>query len=458
MKYEEYAKTIIENVGGEENMVDVHHCITRLRFGLLDESKLNQEAIEKIPIVQGMTKKGSQYQIILGGKVTGVYDAVISLLGGEGAAKENKEKREELSAPKKILDYFTGSITPIVPALMAAGIIQSLIAIIDYFGILSADSTTYTLLTAMGQAGIYFVPVMLAVSAAKKLKSNIYLALIIAGILISPEYTGLVSSGVDITFLGIHVPAVSYGSTFIPILLVIPLLSLVEKLLNRIPLGVLKPIIVPAFSVLITAPIALIFLAPLANTISEGLSHIINWLYYDTSYFGAFIIGATSPFIVLTGLHTAVSFPILLSELTTMGGSIYFAILTMANISVGGAALGTALKTKNKTFKGEAIGAGITGVIGISEPALFGVLLRVKRPLIASGIASGIAGVCVILFGIHTNGLALGGFGGLPVFFGESLIPFIVVALADMVLAAILAYVIGFKDIQETSYEKSTIN
>lgn len=449
MKYEEEAREIIKYAGGEKNLTGVHHCVTRLRFDLQDTALFEQEQIEKMSIVQGVVKKGTQYQIILGGKVTGVYDAVIEIIGKESTEENAGKKKQEMSIPRKIIDYFTGSITPIVPALMAAGIIQSIIAVIDYFGVLSAESTTYVLLTAMGQAGIYFVPMMLAVSAAKKLNSSVFLSILMAGILISPEYIGLVTSGADITFLGLPVPAVSYGSSFVPILLVMPFLSLVEKGLNKLRIGIVKPIVVPAFSILITAPVALIVLAPLANTISGGLAHVINWLYYNTSYIGAFIIGATSPFIVLTGLHTAISFPILLSELTTMGGSIYFAILTMANISVGGAALGAAFRTKNKTFKGEAFGAGITGVIGISEPALYGVLLRVKKPMIASAVASGIAGVCVIIFNIHTNGLAMGGFGGLPVYFGESFIPFMIVGIGDMLLSAILAYIIGFKDIGE---------
>lgn len=310
MKYEEEARAIIECAGGQENLVEVHHCITRLRFSLRDETLLRQEEMEKISIVQGIQKKGTEYQVILGSKVAEVYDAVMEITGEESGQNKVVKEEQNMPLPKKIIDYFTGSITPIVPALMAAGIIQSILAVIDYFGILPADSTTYILLTAMGQAGIYFVPMMLAVSAARKLNSSVFLAILMAGILISPEYIGLVSSGVDITFLGLHVPAINYGSSFIPVLLVMSLLNLVEKALNRIKIGIVKPIVVPAFSILITAPIALIVLAPLANTISGGLAHIISWLYYNTSYIGAFIIGATSPFIVFSSKITQLYFGI----------------------------------------------------------------------------------------------------------------------------------------------------
>ncbi len=449
MDYEKCAGRILENIGGKENVMNLHHCITRLRFELRDDTKMNREEIEKIQGVQGILTKGSQYQVVLGEKVANVYDAM-SMLVGDTSEKDGEKQKEikKISVFAKIVDYFTGSVTPIVPALMSAGIIQSIIAIIDYFGLLPAESTTYVLLSCFGQAGIYFVPILLAVSASKKLKSNIYLAVVTAGILIAPEFINLVNSGGTITFFGLNVPALSYGSTFIPVLLVIPFMALIEKLISRLSFGIVKPIVVPAFTILIAAPVGLIILAPLANTISTYLSYVINWLYYDTSYFGALIIGATSPFIVLTGLHTAISFPILLNEIST-GGSTYFAILTMANISVGGAALGTALKTKNKVFKGEALGAGITGVLGITEPALFGVLLRVKKPLIASGIASGIAAVCVIIFNISSNGLAMGGFGGLPVYFGDSFIPFLIVAAGDVLISAAVAYFIGFKDIKE---------
>lgn len=151
--------------------------------------------------------------------------------------------------------------------------------------------------------------------------------IVIGGILIAPEFIALVSTGEPITFFGLPVVALGYGATFVPILLTIPLMMQVERLLSKIPLGIFQPIVVPAFTILITAPIALIILAPLANTISSGLAYVVNFLYYHTSIFGGLIIGATSPFIVLTGLHTAISFPILMNEIITTGGSTYFAIL-----------------------------------------------------------------------------------------------------------------------------------
>lgn len=451
MDYEQIAKTILENVGGKENILSIHHCITRLRLELRDDSKMNKDAIEKIPVVQGVILKGTQYQIVLGSKVSQVTDALVKLTGISEDAEGSSEQviRKKMTVGATIVDYITGSVTPIVPAIMSAGILQSLLALVNFFKWIPADSTTYALLAMFAQSGLYFIPIMLAVSASRKLKCNSYLAIVMGGILIAPEFIALVATGNPITFFGLPVAANSYGSSFVPILLTMPLLALVERTLNKFIGGILKPMLVPALSILITAPISLIALAPLANYISGMLAGVVNFLYYNTSVFGAFIIGATSPYIVLTGLHTAIAFPILLQELTTTGGSMYFAILTMANIAVGGAALGVALRTKNKNFKGEALGAGLTGVIGTTEPALFGVLLRVRRSLIACGIASGVGGLLVVMLGIHSNGLAMGGFGGLPIFFGDKFVAFLLVAVGTMILSAALAYFIGFKDIEE---------
>ena len=166
MDYEKCAGRILENIGGKENVMNLHHCITRLRFELRDDTKMNREEIEKIQGVQGILTKGSQYQVVLGEKVANVYDAM-SMLVGDTSEKDGEKQKEikKISVFAKIVDYFTGSVTPIVPALMSAGIIQSIIAIIDYFGLLPAESTTYVLLSCFGQAGIYFVPILLAVSA-----------------------------------------------------------------------------------------------------------------------------------------------------------------------------------------------------------------------------------------------------------------------------------------------------
>jgi PTS system beta-glucosides-specific IIC component len=446
----ELTDKIVECIGGVGNVSSVTHCITRLRLELKDESRLNQAALKALEGVQGLVKSGSEYQIVLGGKVSAVYDELIRLSGGGETEEASSVIVGKRTVGAVLLDYISGTILPSIPVLMGAGIINALLALINYFKILPPESTTHQLLSIFANAGFYFLPIILAVSGARKLKCNVYIAALVAGILIHPAFIALVDAGNPVTFLRIPVALFSYGGSITPVLLVVPCIYWVEKLSSKISPDILKPMLVPALTILIAAPVALWILAPLANIISAWIGIGIQFIYSNLAILGGVIIGGGAPFLVLTGVHNAAMLPPVFQEFSEYGYSMFFPMLCFADMSVIGAALGVALRTKNKKFKSLAYGAVFTGLMaGITEPSLFGVLLRTKRPFIAVGITSALCSALSLTFKIKALGFGAGGVFSFPVFFGNTFGFYVLCFILAIVLAAAIAYFIGFKDIPE---------
>lgn len=317
---------------------------------------------------------------------------------------------------------------------------------------LNVDATTYgyQVVSAAGTAGYYFLPVLLGFSSAKKLGVNPYIGAVLGGVLVYPAILEIAGSGeAYASFYGIPVKLVNYSSTLTPIMLTMPVVYWIEKLAKKISPTVLKSVLVPAITILVALPIMLSVTGPLAQIISEVLGKGITYIYSNFAIFGGLIIGATCPFFVLTGIHQATAIPIVLNELATVGYSVVFPILGFGNASVAGAALGVALKTKNKNLKGEALSSAVIGAVGITEPALYGVLLPTKKPFIAVGIMSGICGALSLMFMVKAYGLGLCGLGGLPLFFGDTFLIWCGLMLVAYFGSAAITYFLGFPDIPE---------
>jgi PTS system beta-glucosides-specific IIC component len=449
MDYSEIAQEILKNVGGKENVTKISSCVTRLRFELKSPELFNEDALKKVQTVMGTTIKGGQHQVVIGGKVLQVYDAMRPLLGEAQFSADDHTQWKDKTIPARILEYIAGTIQPTIPVLLGAGMVMSVVALIDYLHILPHESTTYVLLNTFSAAGFYFLPVLIAFAAARKIGCNPYVAAMIAGILLHPDFIALVNSGSPITFLGIPVSPQSYGSSITPMILVIPVMYFVEKFAKKIMPDMLKTILTPAVTLLVTGALAIIILAPLANILSAGIGVGFKYIYTHFSIVGGFIIGGVVPFLVLTGLHNAAAIPIVFMELANEGYSILYPLLAFANIAVGGAAFGVALKTKNKNFKSVAYGAAFTGAVGITEPSLFGVLLFVKRPFIAVGVTSAITGALTMVFKVKAIGLSLAGLGGIPIFFGDTFGYAVVIGILSFVMSSAISYFVGFKDIPE---------
>ncbi|TDL67581.1 PTS beta-glucoside transporter subunit EIIBCA [Rhodococcus qingshengii] len=454
MDFNQTAKGILEHIGGEENVQHVIHCMTRLRFNLHDNSKVDRKKIEKVPGVMGTNVSGDQFQIIIGNDVPKVYNAI---LGNSSIKTEvsNKKSGKSKNVINTILDIISGTFTPILPAIAGAGMIKGLLAIALTLGWLSAENQVYIILNAIGDGAFYFLPILLAVSAARKFGSNVYVAAAIGAALLHPTLTTLLSAGEKVSFLGLPVTAVTYSSSVIPILLAVWVSSYVEKWIDRITPSVVKLIVVPTLTLVIVVPVTLIALGPIGSIIGNWLSVGVGLLFEHGWIFAGLILGGTWSLIIMTGMHYAF-IPIAMNNITTKGYDVILPSMFMANLGQAGAAFGVALRSKNKSFKSLAMTTSLTAVMGITEPAMYGVNMRLKKPFIGGLIGGAVGGAYYSAVGVKY--FILGGNVGLPgvaSFIGETF----VLALLGLPIAfaagAISTYIMGFVDVD--SEEEETI-
>ncbi|MEH7274287.1 beta-glucoside-specific PTS transporter subunit IIABC [Neobacillus vireti] len=446
MDFNKTANGILEHIGGEKNVQHVIHCMTRLRFNLHDNSKVDRKKIEKVPGVMGTNVSGDQFQIIIGNDVSKVYNAMLgnSSIKTEGSSKKSGKSKNVINT---ILDVISGTFTPILPAIAGAGMIKGLLAIALTLGWLSAEGQIYIILNAIGDGAFYFLPILLAVSAARKFGSNVYVAAAIGAALLHPTLTALLSAGEKVSFLGLPVTAVTYSSSVIPILLAVWVAAYVEKWIDRITPSVVKLIVVPTLTLVIVVPVTLIALGPMGSIIGNWLSVGVGLLFEHGWLFAGLILGGTWSLIIMTGMHYAF-IPIAMNNITTKGYDVILPSMFMANLGQAGAAFGVALRSKNKSFKSLAMTTSLTAVMGITEPAMYGVNMRLKKPFIGGLIGGAVGGAYYSAVGVKY--FILGGNVGLPgvaSFVGETF----VLALLGLPIAfaagAISTYIMGFKDV-----------
>lgn len=392
--YQEMAEYIIKELGGKENIIDVIHCATRLRFLLVDTEKACGEGLKSIKGVAGIQPNAQRYQVIIGTEVDAVFQALLKEGILNGDQKENTvTETNESGKLGKIFDTITGCMTPMIPALTAAGIIKLILTLITTFGWMTNDAPTYRVLDIIGDAAFYFMPILLAVNASKKFNVNTSLAVIVAGVLLHPNFTAWVASGEPISFLSIPVQSVNYAASIIPVLIMVWMMSYIEKGVDKITPSVLKLLLNPSLVLLISAPLALIVVGPLGSFAGNGLSALIDMLSGTFGFGLVAILAATMPFIVMTGMHHALT-PIFLATFAATGQESLILISQIcANLAQGGATWAVALRSKHKETKELATAAGLSAIMGITEPAIYGVTLKLKKPMIAASIGAGLAGL-----------------------------------------------------------------
>lgn len=401
--YDALAKAVVENIGGPENIISVTHCITRLRFKLKDESIAKTDVVKKIKGVVSVVQAGGQYQVVIGSDVDDAYQAVgrIPGISLEGALdiKEADDFKEKKKPFDVIVDTVSGAFLPTLPAMTAAGLLKALCALLSSFGLLSADSTTYTILYSMGDAFFYFIPVILGASAAKKFGVNQFLGMFVGATLVYPNITSLYSSGEAVTFIGIPVKLINYPQTVLPVLFGCLLLAWVDKLWKRVIPKVVANIFVPLLDLLITIPITLIAIGPVTDVVGNAIASAVVFLMTIAPPVTGFVVGALWSLMIMMGLH----FPLIMIEvnnLLTTGHMMMLPVTFPCTFAHAGAALGVALRTKNKDLKEVGIAAFISGIFGtISEPAIYGVNLKYKRPFICASIFTGIGGAIIAAAG-----------------------------------------------------------
>ena len=261
MKFEQIAKEVLENVGGKENVAHVTHCVTRLRFNLKDESKANVDKIKKIKGVMGNVNQGGQFQVIIGNNVSDVYKELMKL-------GKFKSTNEDVKGPKKgimtsAMDTIAGIFTPVIPAIAGCAMIKAFLSLFVAFGWISTETQSYYILNFIGDAAFFFLPILLAYTAAIKFKASPYLAMVMGAVLLHPNFSALVSAGDPVAFFGLPVRLVKYGSSVIPIILIVWLMSYVEKVVTKIVPKALRVVFVPLLVIVVTAPIGLIAIGPL---------------------------------------------------------------------------------------------------------------------------------------------------------------------------------------------------
>lgn len=449
MDYAVTAKRILECVGGEGNILSATHCMTRLRIVLKDESIVKDEEVKAIPGVVGVTRKSGQYQIIIGNNVAKCYKE-FSKLGNftedtangasGGGAVRAKKKFNPLSA---VLDAISGSIAPIIPAIIGAGMIRVVYIIINFW--VPAENSTMVILNAIADAAFYFLPILVAFSAGKKFGANPYLCAAVVGVLIHPTIIEAVSNatGEWADFLWIPILNTSYSSTVLPAILTAYAMSWIEKGVDKITPAITKNFLKPMLIILISAPVALIALGPLGAYIGLGLEWIITNLNAYVPWLVAIIMAVAMPYLVMTGMHWAF-IPVTLAALDTPEGEmLMLPAMLAANLALGASCLAVAVRSKDKTLKQEAAASGISAMFaGVTEPGLYGVMLPRKKPLIAVAIACFVSGLISGLAGVAASAFASPSLLSITIFVhGEgftNLIWAIVVAAVSIVISFVL--------------------
>ena len=390
------AEHVLEAVGGSANIVSVTHCMTRLRFVLKDQSVPNNKEVESIKGVMGVNIVGGQYQVIIGNSVGNVYKELLAI--GKISDVTTDYKDEENKNPVvKALDFIAGCMTPLFTAIIAGGLIKVLLVIFGptLLGVLSAESDTYILMNALGDAPFYFLPVLVAFTASKKLNCNSFLAVMVSSVLIYPDVISLLATDQATSLFGV-IPVVhgSYASSIIPAMLSTILLKYVEMGVDKIVQEWSKNFLKPLLIVLITTPITLCALAPLGLLVGNALQFVINTIYGFAPWLAMTLFAAAMPFIVMTGMHWAFV-PAALMSLANPGYELMLLPAMLAsNTAQAGATFGVAVKTKNSEIREMAIPAGISALLaGVTEPAMYGITLRLRKPMVAACIASGIGGL-----------------------------------------------------------------
>lgn len=470
MNYRKIAEDIIINVGGKENIKSLTHCFTRLRFILKEEEKANKSRIEQLEGVITVVQAGGEYQIVCGAKVVQIYDALIQQLDMERLSNNTnadhvKQKKSAKQIGNQVLQIITQIFTPLVPAIAAAGLIKGFLTaaklIMSNRGVDITTSDTYIILFAVSQVIFYFFPIFLAMTCAKALHSNQVIAMVIAGTLVYPGIDTMIQDVATKTTIfglpvvkgawqiGDSVKVFSYTESVIPIILAVCVMAFLEKWLKRLIPEVIQLILVPGLELLIMIPLTLSILGPIGIYIGNGIQFGYDAVIRVSPILGGALIGGLWGVFVIFGAHRAL-LPIGLNDVALNGHQNILAFAGSANFAQGGAALGVMLRTKSKELKQVAASGTIAAtVVGVTEPAIYGTNLRLKKPMVCAIIAGAVGGAIMGFGGVYGDAFANNGV--LTIFtyaaFGMRKFIFYLVGIAVAYFgAAVLTYIVGFEE------------
>ncbi|MBO0458238.1 PTS transporter subunit EIIC [Enterococcus hulanensis] len=417
MSKKEAVEKIISLVGSKNNINSVTHCFTRLRFKLNDRSKVNDKELSELPPVMGLYDRGGELQVILGNEVTEYYQEAEKLLEGktQGVIDEKLDEtvgqKSRMGVIDTISDIASAIFIPIIGVLGGCGTLQGILALLTFLNIIDATSGTYLVINAMGKGIFYFLPFFLAHTAAVKFGGKPFISMAIAAAMLYPDVLTAVTDGTAMTFAQLPLLLRDYTSTVFPIIVAAWLASVVEKQLRKVIPDILKMIFVPMFTIVIVVPIALMVFGPLLTYAMDGVTYGINALYKISPILTGTLVGGIWQLLVFVGISKAF-ISIFATEFATNGFSYFGAIVFfVAAMGQTGAVFAIAAKTKVKRIKAVTMGAGVSGLFGITEPALFGINVPAKRPFLIGSISAAIGGLITSVFGGKLYSLATGVLG-----------------------------------------------
>lgn len=416
MSYKEVAAKILKAVGGDENVEHLEHCSTRLRFNLIDNSKVKIKDLESIPEVIAV-KQNVQCQVIIGNAVVEVYDEVKKLISDKETSTNNNKEKRKVGAI--ILDFVISVFQPLIPAIAGGGILKSLLMLFNMLGILSNTTPTYKILNFVGDAPLYFLPLLVAFTTANKMKVNPLVAVSAVAALLTPNLAKMLGDGT--LFFNIPVQNINYAYQVFPAILCVLLYSQLEKFFNKISPKVIRSFFVPMMSLLITVPITLLLLGPIGYNFGQGFAGVILFIFGKFGWLAVAILAAFLPFMVVTGMHKAM-IPYVITSLGQSGRELIYNAASLAhNISEAGGCFAVSIRTKDKALRSTAVSAGISALFGITEPALYGVTILHKRVLYGVMVGSFIGGAFLGIQAVEAYVAVGPGIASLSMFISETL-------------------------------------
>lgn len=457
MDYKKLAKDIVTNVGGEDNIQVVNHCMTRLRFNLKDNSKPDKKVLEGLEGVLGVVYAGDQYMVILGQYLLPTYEEIVNnyhVKAGESIDENlddlsnTKEPLSFKNAGGRLIGFISSSVTPLIPGLIAGGMLKVvLLLVVTFLSPEFAESSSHQLLSAIADAPFYFMPLIVAYGAATKLGGTPVYSIVAAAALLHGNYTGLVTeAATNVNLFGINVPLLSYGTSLLPALLIAVVAYYAEKYLNKIVPGIFKSVFVGMGTVLIAGGLAFVVLGPLGNMLGQVIASVFMFLSGTIGPIAVGLLAAALPWMVMTGMHTAIA-PFMTQLLVNPG---YDAIIRPAfllhNMAEGGANLGVAARTKNAKLRSECISLAIGCIVaGVTEPAIYGVNLKYRKPMYGVMAGGFVGGVVASLLGARVYIMGYSNLLALPIF-QETVMAIVIGIVATIVTAAVVTYMLGIDE------------
>lgn len=445
--YDELAKDILEFVGGAENIIFCTHCVTRLRFIVKDKNLIDVERLESMKLVLGTQWSGEQFQIIIGNGVENVYKAVCKIgdLKEEDAINENLD--EKIAKDRSIKGIFMGFLealssilAPVIPAICGCGLIQGLLYSVSSFGWVDPDTMVYTFFLTIANTAFYFLPMIVAFSAGKRFNCNPYVAAVLGGVMVHPSFVGLAGTSFDL-FGIIPITFADYNSTIVPAIICVYFMALIEKQLKRFVPSMLDLIVTPLVELTLASVIGLALLAPLGNWIGMGVVNGFMWLYNTTGPIGGALFAACYPFILATGMQVA-EVPVIMQNLATLGYDVLYPCEAATNAAMAAAALYIFFKAKNEKNKALGGSTGVTALIGVTEPVLFGLVFKFRKVLYAVIAGGAVGGFIMGLFKVQYLSFGFVPFGTIVLAMTETFPFYLLGVFSAMIVTVIILHVL----------------